>query len=59
MEQTIKVKLQPLPFVTDPMESLDPGGSNATRIGNVVGAKKKLKEGQRQSYGPDGDPFHL
>ena len=40
----IKVKLQPLPFVTDPMESLYPGGSNATRIGNVVGAKKKLKE---------------
>ena len=42
--EKIKVKLQPLPFVTDPMDSLYPGGSNATRIGNVVGAKKKLKE---------------
>jgi len=40
----IKVKLQPLPFVTDPMDSLYPGGPNATLKGNVADNKIKLNE---------------
>ncbi|MEK9701574.1 MAG: xanthine dehydrogenase family protein [Deltaproteobacteria bacterium] len=40
----VKVKLQPLPFVTDPLESLYPGGPNATAKGNVAGRGIDLKE---------------
>jgi len=40
----IKVKLQPLPFVTDPMDSLYPGGPNAALKGNVADRKIKLNE---------------
>jgi xanthine dehydrogenase molybdenum-binding subunit len=40
----IKVKLKPLPFVTDPLDSLYPGGPNATLKGNVADNKIKLNE---------------
>src|SRR5690606_2751152 len=35
--ERIKVDLQPLPHVTDPLESLRPGGPNGSSHGNVVG----------------------
>src|SRR5512139_2600225 len=34
--EMIKVDLQPLPFVMDPLESLYPGGPDAQRSGNVA-----------------------
>jgi CO/xanthine dehydrogenase Mo-binding subunit len=40
----IKVKLRPLPFVTDPLESLYPGGPNAIEKGNVAARGVDLQE---------------
>ena len=40
----IKVDLQPLPFITDPLDSLHPGGPNARPGGNVANRGIKLKE---------------
>ncbi len=34
--EKIKVDLEPLPFVLDPLDSLRPGGPNARRDGNVI-----------------------
>src|SRR5262245_48995007 len=36
--ELIQVDLEPLPFVTDPLESLRPGGPNARLDGNAWGA---------------------
>ncbi|MGY9000121.1 MAG: xanthine dehydrogenase family protein molybdopterin-binding subunit [Rhodospirillales bacterium] len=43
--EAVKVDLQPLPFVTDPLESLKPRGVNARKGGNVANRKGvKLQE---------------
>lgn len=41
--EQIKVDLQPLPFVIDPLESLRPGGPNACSGGNVANRGLKLQ----------------
>ncbi len=41
--EQIKVDLQPLPFVIDPLESLRPGGPNACSEGNVANRGIKLQ----------------
>ncbi|MBF0278360.1 MAG: xanthine dehydrogenase family protein molybdopterin-binding subunit [SAR324 cluster bacterium] len=41
--EKIKVDLQPLPFVTDPLTSLYPGGPDARTNGNVANARLKLQ----------------
>jgi len=41
--EMIKVDLQPLPFVMDPLESLYPGGPDAQRNGNVASNTVKLQ----------------
>ncbi|MDP2643824.1 MAG: xanthine dehydrogenase family protein molybdopterin-binding subunit [Desulfobacterales bacterium] len=41
--EKIKVDLQPLPFVMDPLESLYPGGPDARTNGNVSGRGLKLQ----------------
>jgi CO/xanthine dehydrogenase Mo-binding subunit len=40
----IKVDLQPLPFVVDPLESLHPGGPEARTDGNVANVRLKLQK---------------
>ena len=40
----IKVDLEPLPFVIDPLDSLFPGGPNARLNGNVANVRMDLKE---------------
>lgn len=40
----IKLDLQPLPFVMDPLDSLHPGGPNARSGGNVANLGLKLQE---------------
>lgn len=42
--ELIKVDLQPLPFVTDPLDSLHPGGPNARTEGNVANWGVDLQE---------------
>ncbi len=42
--ELIKVDLQPLPFVTDPLDSLAPGGPNARTDGNVANWGIDLQE---------------
>ena len=42
--QRIKVDFQPLPFVTDPLDSLRPGGPNANAKGNVAIAQQPPQE---------------
>ncbi|MBI4082947.1 MAG: xanthine dehydrogenase family protein molybdopterin-binding subunit [Candidatus Lambdaproteobacteria bacterium] len=39
----VKVELEPLPFVLDPLESLRPGGANARTEGNVAAPNLKLQ----------------
>ncbi|MBI2361447.1 MAG: xanthine dehydrogenase family protein molybdopterin-binding subunit [Deltaproteobacteria bacterium] len=41
--EQIKVDLQPLPFVIDPLESLRPGGPDARSEGNVANRELKLQ----------------
>ena len=38
--ELIHLDLEPLPHVTDPIESLRPGGANARTDGNVWGARR-------------------
>jgi xanthine dehydrogenase molybdenum-binding subunit len=42
--EKIKVDLQPLPFVVDPLESLYPGGPDARTNGNVANRSVKLQK---------------
>ena len=52
--EKIKIDLQPLPFVVDPLVSLRPGGPNARTDGNVVGAPAAPppKPGERPAQTP-------
>ena len=56
--ERIQVDLEPLPFVTDPLESLRPGGPNARLDGNAWGAPAPGGQGRprprraRRSSGP-------
>ena len=40
--EKIRLDLEPLPFVVDPLDSLDPGGPNARREGNTVSGNDPL-----------------
>ncbi len=42
--QAIRLDLEPLPFCTDPLESLRPGGPNARTDGNVAAGREGLRE---------------
>jgi xanthine dehydrogenase molybdenum-binding subunit len=42
--EKIKLDLEPLPFVLDPLDSLRPGGPNARIGGNIIKGRKELKE---------------
>jgi len=42
--EKIKLDLEPLPFVLDPLDSLRPGGPNARTAGNIIKDRKELKE---------------
>lgn len=42
--EKIKLDLEPLPFVLDPLDSLRPGGPNARVGGNIIKDRKELKE---------------